>query len=87
MSSIDNAYKTKDLAEAGVLILRKIRLLNVEAKDNICWFIFDEKQECEKISKEFFFGRLLVDAREYQEVITRLKHKIFSLINKYGNSR
>lgn len=71
-------YKTKDLAEAGALIVKKQRLVEIERDGKTCWFIFGNKQECEKLSKQFFFGELIVNAREYYEVLNRLKNRIFS---------
>ena len=71
-------YKTKDLAEAGVLIIKKKQLIEIERQGKICWFIFDDKKLCERISNEFFFGELLVNAREYYEALNRLKSRIFT---------
>ncbi len=73
-----STYKTKDLAEAAVLIAMKRSLLNMEREGNTCWFIFDSKKRCEELSHEFFFDTLLVDARTYFEAWTRLKNRIFA---------
>lgn len=72
-------YKTKDLAEASALLVMKKTLLKVEREGQICWFVFDDKKNCEKISNNFFFGQLPVNAREYYEAMNRLKNKIFSM--------
>jgi len=73
---MENIYKTKDLAEAGALIIKKLQLIEREGK--ICWFLFSNKQECEKLSNQFFFGEFLVNALEYHETLNRLKNRIFS---------
>jgi len=71
-------YKTKDLAEAGVLIIKKQQLTRIDREGMICWFLFNNKKECENLSNQFFFGEVLVNAREYYETINRLKNRIFS---------
>lgn len=71
-------YKTKDLPEAGVLVIKKRSLVRIEREGHICWFVFKDKGKCELLSSQFFFGEVLVNAREYYEVINRLKNRIFS---------
>jgi len=71
-------YKTKDLGEAAALIVKKQRFIRIDRDGRICWFVFENLQECEMLSSDFFFGELLVNARELQEAIKRLKHRIFS---------
>jgi len=73
-----NNYKTKDLPESAALIYRKQELLRIDRQGKVCWFVFENKDECEKLSREFFFGEFSVNAREYYEIIIRLKHRIFS---------
>lgn len=71
-------YKTKDLAEAACLITVKKQLVQVDRNGSICWFIFEDRKTCEALSREFFFGEVLVNARDFYEALNRLKHKIFS---------
>ena len=71
-------YKTKDLGEAAALIVKRQRFIRIDWEGRICWFVFENKQECEGLSSDYFFGELLVNAREFQEAIKRLKHRIFS---------
>ena len=47
-------YSTKDLGEAGSLIVRKQSLLRIDRDGRICWFVFNNKDQCEKLSNEFF---------------------------------
>jgi hypothetical protein len=77
MDKIDE-YSTKDLAESAVLILHKQELLRIDRNGKICWFIFSNKSKCKKLSQKFFFGELLVNARDYRETISRLKNRIFA---------
>ena len=71
-------YRIKDLAEAGALIVKKQQLVEIEREGKTCWFVFENKQECEKLSNQFFFGEFLVNARDYYETLNRLKNRIFS---------
>ncbi len=80
-------YKTKDLAESGILVLKKQVIKRIDREGSVCWFVFSNKEKCEQLSNQFFFGELLVNGREYYETIQRLKSRIFSAINEYGNNR
>lgn len=71
-------YKTKDLAEAAALILQKQKLVSIEREASICWFIFNSYDTCLELSNQFFFGELLVNAREFHEAMGRLKNRIFA---------
>jgi len=70
-------YKTKDLAEAAALIATGQQLQRIVREGSICFFIFTDKIYCEKVSNEFFFGNLQVNARDYHESMNRLKNRIF----------
>ncbi len=70
-------YKTKDLGEAGSLIVKGENLIRIERNGKVCWFVFQDKAECLRISNLFFFGRLEVNARDYFEALGRLKNRIF----------
>ena len=71
-------YKTKDLAEASALILQKQQLIRIDREGSICWFVFDDYNTCVDKSNQFFFGELLVNAREFHEAMARLKNRIFA---------
>ena len=71
-------YKTKDLGESAALIIKNMKFIRIDREGRICWFVFENKSECEKFSSDFFFGELLVNAREYYEALGRLKNRIFS---------
>ena len=72
-------YKTKDLGEAGVLIIKGQQLSTIEREGGgICWFVFSNKNECEQLSNKYYFGEILINARDFQEVTKRLKGRIFA---------
>jgi hypothetical protein len=74
----EDTYKTRDIGEAGALLLQQQVLLTVERQGSLCWFIFKNQKVCEEISSKFFFGVLTVNAREYKETLDRLKNRIFA---------
>lgn len=71
-------YKTKDLAEASMLIVKKQQLFSIERDGQICWFVFQNKKECESLSNNYYFGELFINARDFQEVMKMLKGRIFA---------
>lgn len=70
-------YKTKDLAEATALITTGNSLVRIERDGKICFFIFENIKSCQDISNKYFFGELLVNARNFHESMVRLKNRIF----------
>lgn len=71
-------YKTRDLAEAAALVVKEQRLVGLERDGRIFLFVFsDENPDRSEYTNQFFFGELLVNAREYHEAIVRLKNMIF----------
>jgi len=75
---MSNEYLTKNIGEAASLISKNIKLIRIDRQNDVCFFVFDQKQNCEKLFKEFFFGELLVNAREFFEAEKRLKQLIFT---------
>lgn len=79
-------YVTRDLAEAAVLLLKNFNLLNINENKGICWFTFENKEKCEELSKNFFYGNVPVNAKSYHETITRLKSRIFEIKDRKNNA-
>lgn len=71
-------YKTRDLAEAAMLIVKNMPLADFQREGQICWFVFENKEECQKLANQYYFGEILVNARNFHEVMSRLKGRIFS---------
>ena len=71
-------YKTRDLAESAALLINNQQLIELERQGKICWFYFADLDQCTVLSQKFFFGELMVNAREYHQAITRLKNRIFA---------
>lgn len=73
-----NAFRTKDLSEASLLLTKSGRLLEIERDGNTCWFVFEDKKSCENLSDQFWFGECLVNAKSYYQAMATLKNRIFS---------
>jgi len=71
-------FKTKDLSISAALLMSGIKLAEIDREDKVFWFSFRDVNKCEALSKEYLFGKLLVNAREYDEAVKRLKNIIFS---------
>lgn len=71
-------YRTQDLGESAALIASGQRPINIERVGKICFFVFINSETCKKLSYEYFFGNLMVNARDYHQAITRLKNRVFS---------
>jgi hypothetical protein len=65
----NNIYKTRDIAEAAALLTCKQRLIKIDKLGNTCIFNFFCLEECEKISNDFYFGTLMVNARTFMKYI------------------
>lgn len=77
-------YKTKDLGEATALLTKNIKLNGLE-KDpqGFYWFLFDEKS-AKGISDSYWFGKLLVQAKKYEDSRSLLTGRLHAL--KYNLS-
>lgn len=74
-------FSVKDLGEAAVLLMAGIPLMEVRTTDGVCWFVFDNKDQCRAISNSYWFSEYLVDAKTFRETMSRLKNRIFSFKN------
>lgn len=78
MDTQNDEYQTKDLGEASALLSKSATLIRLQKQDNFYWFIFLDKTLCEKISHEYWFGELFVNARDFYEQMRMLKDRLFS---------
>jgi len=75
---MDNTFTTRDLYLASALLTKGQSLVGSDTDKTIVYFIFANKQECLKLSHEYEFGKLLVNARDYRDQMSRLKNLVFS---------
>jgi len=71
-------YYTKDLSEAAAILCSGAKLLQLEQEQNFYWFIFADKNSCERSSNAYWAGELQVDAKEYATAIKTLKDRLFA---------
>lgn len=76
----DKEYKTKDIGESSALITCGQKIIDIQRDGKICWFVFEHTNKCIEISREYFFGRLKGNLRQYNEAMNVLKNRIFSYI-------
>ncbi|MCX6731077.1 MAG: hypothetical protein NTZ55_04460 [Candidatus Roizmanbacteria bacterium] len=74
----EELYKTKDLGEAGALLVKQQKLARITREGKVCWFEFENPTVCLELCPDYFFGELLVNANEYYETLSKLKNRIFS---------
>jgi len=72
-------YRTRDLAESATIFLLGQQLINIERINGVCWFIFEDLNKCKEISNNFWFGKCIVNAKDYYDTINKLKNRIFSI--------
>lgn len=73
----NKAYKTKDLWEAAALLTNDIPLVDIKREGKICFFIFGDIDNAQKLSKSYFYGNMKINVFRYKEAIERLKSQIF----------
>jgi hypothetical protein len=72
-------YKTRDLGESAALLLSNAHLVNFAREGKIVWFYFEDAAIYKKLSDEYFFGQIKVNARDFYQAMTKLKNRIFSI--------
>lgn len=72
-------YRVRDLGEASVQLMDGHKLSGITKEGNICWFEFDDLDDCKRTSDLFWFGEFMVNAKSYYDAITRLKSRIFQM--------
>ena len=73
-----DSYRTKDLSEASYLYASGKKLLKLDKIDGICWFIFNGRDSCEKLTDAFWRKEAVVNAKDYADSIRTLKDMIFN---------
>lgn len=72
-----NMHETKDIGEASALIASGQYLLDTSKEGTHLNFLFDNSENISnKLSDEYWFGNLVVNARQLVEAMRYLKRKI-----------
>ncbi len=72
-----NEFYTKDLNEAGAILVSNIKLLRLEREHNYYWFVFENKNT-QAICNNFWSQDLSVDAKKYSDALRTLKDRLFA---------
>ncbi|MGI5841534.1 MAG: DUF5659 domain-containing protein [Patescibacteria group bacterium] len=71
-------FETRSLDESSFLLAKGKVLESIEREGQICWFIFQDKEECEKLARQYRFGISYdIKARDFYEAIQTIKNLIF----------
>ena len=73
-----NTYPTKDLMIAACILAKGIPLIDYTTNGEYLTFIFDNKELCDQIEKDWWAGTGIVVASKYAEAIKRLKNLVYS---------
>jgi len=74
-------YKTKDLGEAAALLERGVKLCRLDRYPRHIMFIFEDSKATANVSYLYYFGKLMVIAKAYNEALQTLKDRVFTLMD------
>lgn len=75
-------YKTKDLGLVAALAVNKVTHRETEKIKGTVLFIYDETEEFELLSNDYYSGRLSVDAQEYFLKLKVAKQAMYSMADR-----
>ncbi len=75
---MNDHFLTKDLSLAGMLYAKEVPFIGVNRQGKLCWFVFENHQNCEKLQQQFFSGTVEVSARKYADALRTLKDLVFA---------
>ena len=78
MKNTDFSYKTRDLYFSAFLFVKGFKLTSIDfdQSGNFFWFVFDEKEKCEKEEQKYLKNEVSVKAKEFADAIKFLKRKV-----------
>lgn len=68
-----NPFKTKDSEIVAVLLATKQVLNTSHWENGVCYFIFQNKLECEKIISDYRNDKIVIGAKSLMEAIRTIK--------------
>lgn len=77
-NNMENYYRTKDLAEASFLYASGVKLIRSETDNGRVWFLFSDKNTCNKLTGSFWGREAMVNAKAYADANRSLKDVIFN---------
>lgn len=71
-------FKSTDLYESSFLYASGQNLLRLEGESQQRWFVFDNREQCERLSNTYWSKKAVVNAKEYADSIRTLKDRLFA---------
>lgn len=71
-------HATRDLGEAAYLLARGAAFLRIQRGSQFSLFIFGDAQCCSALSQDYWCGKAVVSAREYNLALRQLKDHLFA---------
>jgi hypothetical protein len=78
MKNTDSHFASRDLYLCSLLFAKGYQLISVDFDSNgaFYWFIFDQKEKCEKEEQAFLKNQVSVKAKDFSEAIKFMKRKV-----------
>ena len=75
---MDQEFRTKDLYLAAFLYSENKLLKRTDREGKICWFVFDNENDCREFVNRFWAGQAYCNAKKFADALRTLKDRIFS---------
>lgn len=72
-------FLTKDLHLAALFYAKAVPFVTINRSGRLCWFVFDDKEQCLKLQQEFFAKTVDVNAKAYADAVRTLKDLVFAV--------
>lgn len=71
-------YYVKDIGEASALLCKSAKLIRLQPDSDFYWFVFINKSFCENVSNDYWYGKLELNAKSYNDALRTLKDRLFA---------
>ena len=72
----DAQLQTKDIGLVCSLVCAGQPIKTILWKDDIAYFFFTNRQDCEGLQQRYYLGQLSVDARTYYDTLRGIKRRL-----------
>jgi len=74
----NESFETKDLQIASLLYAVGTPFVRVHRDRGVCWFIFENKADCDRLQRQYYARSAPIDALTFADAMRTLKDMIFS---------
>lgn len=75
---MEDSYKTRDLYEAAIIHSFRLPIVRVQKEDGVCYWVFGNRDLCEKLTMDFRNKELMVNAKGFIESLRTMKDFIYN---------